>query len=60
MRKRILYSLHIHLNTQHLMKYVIEQNTLKLEPVFDGERPIGSTRDVRTWYTTRIAEPTQR
>jgi hypothetical protein len=42
------------------MKYVVEQNTLKLEPVFDGERPIGSTRDMRTWYTTRIAEPTQR
>ncbi|MBK6999562.1 MAG: DEAD/DEAH box helicase family protein [Rhodoferax sp.] len=60
LRKRILYSLHIDLITQHLMKYVIEQNTLKLEPVFDGERPIGSTRDMRTWYTTRIAEPTQR
>lgn len=59
LRKRILYSLNIDLITQHLMHYVIEQNTLKLEPVFDGERPIGSTRDMRTWYTTRIAEPTQ-
>ena len=27
--------------------------------MFDDERPIGSTRDMRTWYTTRIAEPTQ-
>jgi type III restriction enzyme len=60
LRKRILFSLHIDLITGHLMKYVIEQNTLKLEPVFDGERPIGSTRDMRTWYTTRITEPTQR
>jgi hypothetical protein len=60
LRKRILFSLHIDQITQHLMKYVVEQNTLKLEPVFDGERPIGSTRDMRTWYTTRIAEPTQR
>ena len=59
LRKRILLSLNIDLITQHLMQYVIEQNTLKLEPVFDGERPIGSTRDMRTWYTTRIAEPTQ-
>lgn len=59
LRKRILFSLNIDLITQHLMQYVIEQNTLKLEPVFDGERPIGSTRDMRTWYTTRIAEPTQ-
>jgi type III restriction enzyme len=55
-----LFSLHIDLITQHLMKYVIEQNTLRLEAVFDGERPIGSTRDMRTWYTTRITEPTQR
>lgn len=60
LRKRILYSLHIDLITQHLMSGVVEQNTLSLEPVFDGERPIGSTRDMRTWYTTRIAEPTQR
>jgi type III restriction enzyme len=45
---------------QHLMAHVIEQNTLRLEAVFDGERPVGSTRDMRTWYTTRVAEPTQR
>jgi type III restriction enzyme len=59
LRKRILFSLHIDVITQHLLQYVIEQNTLRLEPVFDGERPIGSTRDMRTWYTTRITEPTQ-
>lgn len=59
LRKRILFSLHIDLITQHLMKYVTEQNTERLEPVFDGECPIGSTRDMRTWYTTRIAESTQ-
>lgn len=60
LRKRILFSLHIDQITQHLLKYALEQNTLKLEPVFDGERPIGSTRDMRTWYTTRIAEPTKK
>ena len=59
LRKRILFSLHIDQITQHLMQYVLEQNTLRLEPVFDGERPIGSTRDMRTWYTTKVAEPTQ-
>ena len=59
LRKRILFSLHIDQITQHLMQYVLEQNTTRLEPVFDGERPIGSTRDMRTWYTTRVAEPTQ-
>lgn len=59
LRKRILLSLHIDQITQHLMQYVIEQNTARLEPVFDGERPIGSTRDMRTWYTTKVTEPTQ-
>ena len=60
LRKRILFSMHMDAIVQHLMAYVIEQNTLRLEAVFDGERPVGSTRDMRTWYTTRIAEPTQR
>mgnify|MGYP003600669520 CR=1 FL=1 len=60
LRKRILFSLNIDQITQHLMQYVVEQNTLRLEPVFDGERPIGSTRDMRTWYTTRITEQTKR
>ena len=60
LRKRILFSMNMDLITQHLVKYTVEQNTLRLEPVFDGERPIGSTREMRTWYTTRIAEPTQK
>ena len=60
LRQRILFSLHIDLLTQHLMQYVFQQNSERLEPVFDGERPLGSTRDMRTWYTTRLAEPTQR
>lgn len=59
LRKRILFSLHIDQITQHLMQYVLEQNTLRVEPVFDGERPIGSTRDMRTWYTTKVVEPTK-
>lgn len=60
LRKRILFSMHMDAIVQHLMGYVIEQNTLRIEAVFDGERPLGSTRDMRTWYTTRVAEPTQR
>jgi type III restriction enzyme len=60
LRKRILFSMYMDAIVQHLMGHVIEQNTVKLEAVFDGERPVGSTRDMRTWYTTRVAEPTQR
>ena len=60
LRKRILFSMHMDAIVQHLMSYVVEQNTVKTEAVFDGERPVGSTKDMRTWYTTRVAEPTQR
>ncbi len=60
LRKRILLSLHMDAIVAHLMAHVIEQSTLRLEPVFDTERPVGSTRDMRTWYTTRVTEPTQR
>ena len=60
LRKRILLSLKIDAVVQHLLERVDEQNTLHLEPVFDAERPIGSTREMRTWYTTRPCEPTRR
>ncbi len=60
LRKRILLSLKIDAVVQHLLERANEQNTLHLEPVFDAERPIGSTREMRTWYTTRPCEPTRR
>lgn len=60
LRQRILFSLHMDAIVGHLMAHVIEQNTLRLEAVFDGDRPVGSTRDMRPWYTTRVADPTQR
>ncbi len=60
LRRRILLSLKIDAIVQHLLERVDERNTLHLEPVFDAERPIGSTREMRTWYTTRPCEPTRR
>lgn len=38
---------------------MIEQNQERIEPVFDEESPIGSTRAMRTWYTTKVCHPTQ-
>lgn len=32
----------------------------RIEPVFDEEAPLGSTRYMRTWYTTKICHPTVR
>jgi len=60
LRKRILLALNIDLIVQHLLRYVGEQNLEHIEPVFDKERPIGSTREMRTWYTTKRCRPTQK
>jgi type III restriction enzyme len=59
-RKRILLALNAHLIVQHLLRHVNEQNVERLEPVFDEEMPIGSTRAMRTWYTTKPCQPTRR
>lgn len=60
LRKRILMSLNIDLIVQHLQRHVQEQNMERIEPVFDEENPIGSTRYMRTWYTTKPCLPTQK
>jgi type III restriction enzyme len=53
LRKRILIALNIDLVVQHLLRFVTQQNTTKLAPVYDDENPIGSTAQMRTWYTTK-------
>lgn len=53
LRRRILIALNIDLIVQHLMRSVDEQNRTNLTPIFDEENPIGSTGQMRTWYTTK-------
>lgn len=60
LRRRILVSLNMDRVVQHLLRYVTEQNHERLEPVFDEDSPIGSTRYMRTWYTTKSVIPTQK
>ncbi len=60
LRKRILIALNIDIVIQHLLRFVKEQNTARMEPVFDKELPIGSTRSMRTWYTTKPCHPTRK
>lgn len=60
LRKRILFALNIDLIVQHLLRFVQEQNMERIEPVFDEESPIGSTRYMRTWYTTKPCQPTRK
>ena len=60
LRRRILFALNMDLIVQHLLRHIAEQNVERLEPVFDEEFPIGSTRGMRTWYTTKPCQPTRK
>lgn len=60
LRKRILVSLNMDVVVQHLLRYLIPQNQERIEPVFDEEFPVGSTRYMRTWYTTKTCQPAQK
>ena len=53
LRKRILIALNIDLLVQHIMRFIKEQNTEHLAPIYDEDNPIGSTSQMRTWYTTK-------
>ena len=60
LRKRILLASSLDRIVAHLMRAVTEQNRERLEPIFDEERPIGTTREMRTWYTTKPCVATTR
>ena len=59
-RRRILIALNIDGVVQHLLRFVSQQNTTALVPVFDEENPIGATGQMRPWYTTKPNVPTVR
>jgi type III restriction enzyme len=59
-RRRILVALNMDLIVQHVVKHVEQQNVASIEPVFDPEQPIGTTRAMRTWYTTKGNQPTRK
>ena len=60
LRRRILLTLNVNRIVEYLLRYVYEQNTEKVELIFDEDAPIGSTRYMRTWYTTKPNLPTVR
>ena len=45
---------------QHIWEAIRFENTEKLEPVFDRDRPIRSTGDMMKWYTGKPCEWTAR
>ena len=52
-RRNILLTLNISRIIQHFGMAIKDQNAAVLSPVFDAERPIRSTSDMPTWYSSK-------
>ena len=52
-KKKIFIMLNMNKIIQHIWSSIRFENTSKVTPVFDKEKPIRSTLDVRTWYTSK-------
>lgn len=53
LRKRVLLAMTIDRTVEHVCRFIRHANTDRLEPIFDRDYPIGSTADMRTWYTSK-------
>ena len=60
LRRRLVVTLNLSKVVQHMWENIITENTESLVPVFDTERPIVSTGDMRIWYTGKPCEFTMR
>jgi type III restriction enzyme len=59
-RRRLVVTLNMSKVVQHMWESIITENTESLVPIFNTERPIISTGDMRTWYSGRPCEYTKR
>lgn len=60
LRRRLIITLNMTRLVQHIWEALRQENTEKIEPVFDRDRPIRSTKDMRTWYTGKPCERTKK
>lgn len=60
LRRRIIITLSMTKVVQHIWEAIRFENTASLEPIFDSERPIRCTGDVRPWFTGKPCEVTKR
>lgn len=59
-KKRILIMLNMNKIVQHIWNLIRAENTEEVKPVFDSECPMRSTGHMRTWYTSKPCEWTQK
>jgi len=55
-RRRILIMLNMNKVIQHIWNEIRANNTMELTPVFNKEKPLLSTSDIRTWWTSKPCE----
>ncbi|GIV84923.1 MAG: hypothetical protein KatS3mg052_1930 [Candidatus Roseilinea sp.] len=60
LRRRLIITLNMSRVVQHVWEMVRQENTERLEPVFDRDHPIRSTAEMRTWYTGKPCERTRK
>ena len=56
LKRRLIITLNMTKVVQHVWEAIRYENTERLEPVFDRDRPIRSTGDMATWYTGKPCE----
>jgi type III restriction enzyme len=59
-RRRVLIALSLDRIVGHLLRYAELQNRERVVPVFDELHPVGSTAEMRTWYTAKRCHSTVR
>jgi type III restriction enzyme len=60
LRRRLIITLNMTRVVQHIWEALRQENTEKIEPVFDRDKPIRSTGDMRSWYTGKPCERTKK
>ena len=60
LKRRLMLTLNMTRVVQHIWQALRFENTERLTPVFDRDRPIRSTGDMVTWYTGRPCDRTAR
>ncbi len=57
---RLMLTLNMSRIVQHIWHAIRQENSERLEPVFDHEHPIRSTGEMRPWYTGKPCHPTKK
>ena len=60
LKRRVLLAMNMTSIVNHIQHQIRYENTQSLTPVFDPDKPIRSTSDMRQWYTSKPCERTNK